>query len=1007
MVENGCSLLIKNLSFQTSPDKIRKIFQSFGKVRDVYLPLDHYTRRPRGFGFVEYYEPQYAKEALTILNNSKIDGKEIKIIVAQNRRKSPETMKMYQHNAREGRYRRHRYRSDSGGKRIHRSRNRSTEQEKHRYDGSKSRIMHKMNKKEKRLKREKMTSRYRYGKKYVESVSTYSASSSYRSSYSRGSNRRSSRSRDRSRSQSRERRAVRSTSITTSYSNRYSHSYSASSYESDKGRRKTKRKSPKRGQRKGQKEGTAKAMKRESSETFRESVSLSNSEGANRDGGPVKYPQEGIERGSGKDPGKDPPKDMRGQSCKSFSRSGKSQEGNKDSQKCASKRGSYSTEEENQPGEKTHHDGESLKRGERVKTIKTKKRTKSINNSTEDTIPSRDPDGKKNSNEEPPQLSSQERPTNGQNKQPYFLDRLEENKTKKKKGTKKKAKSLSPSSTSDVISEGVTQEEARGEAYSERESPPAKRVQRKRSNNNCSRDKKSGYSQGAEEEQSSPRVTEQKRICLSIARSTNSGSNTDRTQKDHLRSGEAQNGNGVNTKNKSSSSATGKENRVHLKEHLELSHLSRYDNANGGDNSDSGEDCIGGDANSSSRISRIRSTSSSCREYRGCKKRQKQKYPHKGKNKKRINESHSTDRSSTAEKRSVRSRSKEGKRGKNDNGDRKMMQNGRRKRGRVTLSINDSRGGSNGGGKVRERKTTTRVRDREATSGDTTRERSRDSEGESPGRAKITLRKNNTRCSSSGSPVEGEKKRGNTHCKSGTAHRSRSICDDAMEQPDGKNGVSKRKRSSSGSGSDGQSDDESDGRDTRRLKRGRMSEDEEDTPREKRSRQGKKTRTASNSIDKTKQTKSEKLNRGELQEGDLKKKSKRTKSKKEKSTKGKFTKGKSSKAKSTKAKSTKEKSRKTKFTKIKSPKKSYDSSTYNRSSRSRSSAGSSIESSSSHSESSKMEKSMKHFSAKGSKGKTQKRDVRRGGARRIDSDTSDDSSSSVSCGDSSAVRRKR
>ncbi|ANQ09407.1 Uncharacterized protein PCOAH_00046050 [Plasmodium coatneyi] len=751
MEQNGCSLLIKNLSFHTSPEKIRKIFQSFGKVRDVYLPLDHYTRRPRGFGFVEYYEPQYAKEALTILNHSKIDGNEVNIIIAQNRRKSPETMKRYQQIARKGdrwSYKGHPpYRSESKGKIIHRRRDTSSEEEEEgrgkcyqsmsRYQ-SKSRIMHKMSKKEKRLKRKKVARRYcRSRKKYSESASTYSASSSYRSSYSRGSNRRSNRRRrPRRRSGSRrwKRDAVRSTSRTISYST----SYSASSYESDKGRRRTtKRKNPRRRQRKGEKEATTKVVKKQSSETFSRSVSLSNSEGERRDGGFVKDPQKGIERRSGKDPGKESRedtdrhtcKDMRGKICKSFSLSRNSHESNKDPQNCMHNRGSYSTEEENQPGEQTHHNhGESLKRDDRVETIKAKNKTKSSNNSSEDTTSHRDPDGESNSsNEVAPKLSYQGSPTNGQHKQPYLADRLEEREEEKKeKGTKKKAKSVSTSSSSDVNCGGVTHEEARDKTYAERESPPAKKVHRKsNSNNGSNSNREKGSSQGTEEESCSCTFgTKRKRTCLSTT-----ASNTNSTQMmDHLQSGETENDNGVNTKNKSSSSTIEKENKFHLKEDLELRYLSGCDNAKGGNNFDSGEDRIGGNANSSSRTSST---------YRRCRKKHKQRYLHGGKRKKRINESHSTDRSTTGDKKSIRTISKERKSGKTENAHRRMMKDGRRNRGRITLSKSESRDGSNGGGKINAgRETTAGVTNRVATGGDVTREGYGDSAGESLGSAK-------------------------------------------------------------------------------------------------------------------------------------------------------------------------------------------------------------------------------------------------------------------------------
>lgn len=44
-----------------SPDEIKALFERFGKVKDVYIPLDHFTRRPRGFCFVEFADRRDAQ----------------------------------------------------------------------------------------------------------------------------------------------------------------------------------------------------------------------------------------------------------------------------------------------------------------------------------------------------------------------------------------------------------------------------------------------------------------------------------------------------------------------------------------------------------------------------------------------------------------------------------------------------------------------------------------------------------------------------------------------------------------------------------------------------------------------------------------------------------------------------------------------------------------------------------------------------------------------------------
>lgn len=37
-----------------SPEELRSIFGKYGPISDVYIPLDYYNRRPRGFAYVQY-----------------------------------------------------------------------------------------------------------------------------------------------------------------------------------------------------------------------------------------------------------------------------------------------------------------------------------------------------------------------------------------------------------------------------------------------------------------------------------------------------------------------------------------------------------------------------------------------------------------------------------------------------------------------------------------------------------------------------------------------------------------------------------------------------------------------------------------------------------------------------------------------------------------------------------------------------------------------------------------
>jgi RNA recognition motif-containing protein len=67
---SAASLLVRNVSYRVSPEEIRRLMEKYGEVRDVYIPLDHSTGRPRGFAFVEFFDGRDARSIiyLTILS---------------------------------------------------------------------------------------------------------------------------------------------------------------------------------------------------------------------------------------------------------------------------------------------------------------------------------------------------------------------------------------------------------------------------------------------------------------------------------------------------------------------------------------------------------------------------------------------------------------------------------------------------------------------------------------------------------------------------------------------------------------------------------------------------------------------------------------------------------------------------------------------------------------------------------------------------------------------------
>ena len=91
--KSSTSVLVRKLSYRTSTEELKKPFLEFGEVTDVYIPLDFNTRRPRGFGFVKFANPEDADAAIRAMDGAEIDGARVEVVLAQESRKSPRTMR--------------------------------------------------------------------------------------------------------------------------------------------------------------------------------------------------------------------------------------------------------------------------------------------------------------------------------------------------------------------------------------------------------------------------------------------------------------------------------------------------------------------------------------------------------------------------------------------------------------------------------------------------------------------------------------------------------------------------------------------------------------------------------------------------------------------------------------------------------------------------------------------------------------------------------------------------
>jgi RNA recognition motif-containing protein len=79
-------LYVGNLAFHTTEDVLQRAFAEHGDVSEVKLVLDRETGRSRGFAFVSMATSDAAQKAIDALNGTDLDGRPLRVNVAEERR---------------------------------------------------------------------------------------------------------------------------------------------------------------------------------------------------------------------------------------------------------------------------------------------------------------------------------------------------------------------------------------------------------------------------------------------------------------------------------------------------------------------------------------------------------------------------------------------------------------------------------------------------------------------------------------------------------------------------------------------------------------------------------------------------------------------------------------------------------------------------------------------------------------------------------------------------------
>ncbi|MBW4621608.1 MAG: RNA-binding protein [Cyanosarcina radialis HA8281-LM2] len=79
------SIYVGNISYQVNQEDLSQVFAEYGTVKQVQIPTDRETGRPRGFGFVEMSTDAEEVAAIEALDGAEWMGRELKVNKAKPR----------------------------------------------------------------------------------------------------------------------------------------------------------------------------------------------------------------------------------------------------------------------------------------------------------------------------------------------------------------------------------------------------------------------------------------------------------------------------------------------------------------------------------------------------------------------------------------------------------------------------------------------------------------------------------------------------------------------------------------------------------------------------------------------------------------------------------------------------------------------------------------------------------------------------------------------------------
>ena len=85
----GRRLYVGNIPFSAGEEELRDLFAKIGEIESVHVVTDRATGRPRGFAFVEMVNDEDAAKAISDLDQTEFQGRQLAVNEARPRAPRP------------------------------------------------------------------------------------------------------------------------------------------------------------------------------------------------------------------------------------------------------------------------------------------------------------------------------------------------------------------------------------------------------------------------------------------------------------------------------------------------------------------------------------------------------------------------------------------------------------------------------------------------------------------------------------------------------------------------------------------------------------------------------------------------------------------------------------------------------------------------------------------------------------------------------------------------------